>query len=115
MVFFDIYCSLCMQIGKSPNTVAKELSISSGTVTGWKQGRIPQNASLQKIANYFGVSVEYLLGKDENKKPAPAEGDGLSEDARRVAEIFNQLSEAGKQAAEDYLAFLQAKESAKNP
>lgn len=100
----------------SATKLLQDCGIGKNQYTYWKKNNnVPSGATLQKIANYFGVSVEYLLGKDENKKPAPAEGDGLSEDARRVAEIFNQLSEAGKQAAEDYLAFLQAKESAKNP
>lgn len=114
-MFWDRFVMLCAERDTKPNPVASQLGISSGAVTRWKQGSKPNSTTAYKIANYFGVSVEYLLGKDENKKPAPTEGDGLSEDARRVAEIFNQLSEAGKQAAEDYLAFLQAKESAKNP
>ena len=70
-MFWDIYSDLCAKRGLSANYVAKELSISSGTITGWKQGRVPQNATLKKIADYFGVTTEYLLEKEE-KKSAPA-------------------------------------------
>lgn len=64
-MFWEIYVRLCQQKGESPNAVAKKLSITSGTVSGWKLGnRQPQNATLKKIAGYFNVSTDYLLGKE---------------------------------------------------
>ena len=64
-MFWEIYVRLCQQKGESPNAVAKKLSITSGTVSGWKLGnRQPQNATLKKIASYFNVSTDYLLGKE---------------------------------------------------
>lgn len=74
-MFFEKYSDLCSKAGKSPNKVAKELSISSGSVTEWKKGRVPQNATVLKIANYFGVTTDYLLGKADEKAPAPADLD----------------------------------------
>ena len=61
-MFWDIYTALCAKQGVSPNAVAKSLSIASGTVTNWKNGAVPQNATLRKIADYFQVSTTYLLG-----------------------------------------------------
>ena len=69
-MFFDVFCQLCKEKGMSANGVAKELSIASGTVSEWKKGRSPQNATLLRIANYFGVSIDYLLGKSETPSPA---------------------------------------------
>lgn len=63
-MFWEIFYNLCRSKGTYPNTVAKELSFSSGSVTFWKNGKIPQYKSLKKIADYFGVSVEYLLGNE---------------------------------------------------
>ena len=62
-MFWDNYYNLCLNNGISPNAAAKEMKISSGAVTEWKKGRVPQMATIKKIANYFGVSVDYLLGK----------------------------------------------------
>lgn len=31
----------------------------------WKNGSIPSTTTLDKLSNYFGVSVDYLLGHDE--------------------------------------------------
>ena len=71
-MFFNIYENLCRQKGLSPNAVAKQLSISSGAVSEWKKGRVPQNATLKKIADYFEVTTEYLLNRtnvlEEDKK-----------------------------------------------
>lgn len=61
-MFWDVYTALCAKQGVSPNAVAKSLSIASGTVTNWKNGAVPQNATLRKIADYFQVSTTYLLG-----------------------------------------------------
>ena len=63
-MFWNIFCNLCTQKGISANKAAKELNISSGSITNWKNGTIPQNAKLKKIAEYFGVTIEYLLGKE---------------------------------------------------
>lgn len=60
-MFWENYVELCNREKKSPNTVARELEISSGSVTGWKQGRIPNTPILKKIANHFNVSVDNLM------------------------------------------------------
>lgn len=64
-MFWKIFLQLCSEKGASPTSVITELKISRGSVTGWKNGRIPSEINLQKIADYFGVSVDYLLGKSE--------------------------------------------------
>lgn len=51
--------------------LAKQFNISTGTIGMWETGqRMPDSDMLVKIAQYFGVSVDYLLGNDEMKKPA---------------------------------------------
>jgi transcriptional regulator with XRE-family HTH domain len=60
-MFWDNYYNLCIQKGISPNRAAKDMNISSGTVTEWKKGRVPQMATVKKVADYFGVTAEQLL------------------------------------------------------
>lgn len=44
--------------------VSRATGISSGTLTDWKKGRYtPKDDKLRKIADYFGVPVEYLRGE----------------------------------------------------
>lgn len=70
-MFYDRYCGLCQNKGVSPSRAAIEMGISKGTVSVWKnKGTYPQAAQLNKIADYFGVSTDYLLGKEEGHEPA---------------------------------------------
>lgn len=66
--FFDRYAELCRSSGETPNSVAKSLGIPSGSITAWKNGSQPRNKTLAKIADYFNVSTDYLLGQE--KTPA---------------------------------------------
>lgn len=94
-MFFDKYKELCSSHGKSPNGVAKELGFPSSSVTQWKRGSVPRPAALQIIAGYFGVTVEYLISGEGNKKAAPEAGDGaldtsgLSADAIELAKLIS--------------------------
>lgn len=90
-MFWEIYSDLCATAKSSPNRVAKELSISSGAVTEWKKGRNPQSSTLQKIADHFGVTVDYLLG-NEKEKPT-VNDDGLSDGQRKLIEFARSVPE----------------------
>lgn len=74
-MFWGNYVDLCNSINRSPNSVAAELGISSGSVTAWKKGRTPKWATLNLIANFFGVSDVDLL-KNSNKKTVNLTIDG---------------------------------------
>ncbi len=64
-MFWETFYEACRARGKSPNSVARELGISSGAVTSWKQGSTPHYSTLSSIAKYLGISVEKLLGRAE--------------------------------------------------
>lgn len=71
MEFWTIFFNLCREKGKAPNNVAKDLGISSASITWWKKGeRNPSQRTLKAIADYFGVSVGYLLGYEIEKTPS---------------------------------------------
>ena len=64
---YEIYCKLRDKNGKKDADVAKATGITKSTFSDWKSGRrTPKNEKLQKIADYFGVTVDYLMtGKKE--------------------------------------------------
>lgn len=70
-MFWENFYFLCEQKNMKPLQVVKEIGIASGNITNWKKGKIPSGTNLAKIADYFGVSVDYLLGKEE--KPVVSE------------------------------------------
>lgn len=61
-MFWEKFVSLCAEKGVSPNSVCAELGLSNATATKWKNGAIPRNTTLKKVADYFGVTSDYLLG-----------------------------------------------------
>ena len=77
---YEIFEKLLMERGVTAYKVAKATGISTGSMTDWKKGRsAPKVDKLQKIADYFGVSVDYLLG-NEPKQKTPAEADVTFDD-----------------------------------
>ena len=66
-MFYCRFVDECKKIGKKPTPVAKEIGIASGTVSGWKNGALPKQEALEKIATYFGCTTDYLLGRSESR------------------------------------------------
>lgn len=64
-MFWEKFYKLCEENGTKPFTVVKELGISQGSITKWKNGSVPSGASLSKLADYFGVTVDELLSDGE--------------------------------------------------
>lgn len=67
-MFWERFYNLCIQHDTKPIPVVKELLIATGSVTKWKNGTIPSGETLTKIADYFHVSVDYLLGKTDDPR-----------------------------------------------
>lgn len=66
---YDIFEKLCAEKGVTPYRVCKETGITTSTVSNWKAGRYtPKADKLQKIADFFGVSIEFLMGKEEKEE-----------------------------------------------
>lgn len=69
-MFYEIYSDLCKSKGVSLSKAAEQIGLSRTSVVKWKSGTTPSGATLTKIADYFGVSVDYLLGNEQKEKPA---------------------------------------------
>lgn len=63
-MFWDVYYDLCKRAGKSATTVCLEIGLSNSAANGWKNGTQPKADVLCKLADYFNVSVDYLLGRE---------------------------------------------------
>lgn len=67
-MFWNTFYKLCEENNTKPNAVAKLIGVSSAICTKWKNGTIPNGDTLLKLADYFGVSVDYLLGRTDEYK-----------------------------------------------
>ena len=89
-MFWTNFSTLCADKNLSPNAVATELKIPSGSITAWRNGATPRTKSLTKIANYFGVTVDYLLNA-EKENPTSDAADGVDELDKEALDIMHQL------------------------
>ena len=75
-MFFDIFKLLCEKKGVSPKKATEDIGLSNSITTKWKKtGATPKGDTLQRIADYFGVTTDYLLTGEETKKAPTQEGE----------------------------------------
>lgn len=67
---YEIYCKLRDEKNLKDADVVRGTGITKSTFSDWKNGRSePKRDKLQKIADYFGVTIDYLTtGKASDKK-----------------------------------------------
>lgn len=97
-MFWDNFNELCEKQGKKPNNVALEIGCSSGSITAWKQGRLPRKATLERIAEYFSTTVDELL----NSKTPDEE---LSQEQFALWGEVRDLTEDEKKKVLDFIKF----------
>ena len=85
-MFVDEFEKLCADHGVSPSRVLDSINVSRSSYSRWKKnGYEPENAVKKKIADYFGLKVHQITGKE---KPSTVSDEGQ----RKIYEIVNQLT-----------------------
>ena len=92
---YDNIIALCESRGIKGGKMCTDTGISKGLLTDLKMGRRTGVSAVtaQKIANYFGVSVGYLLGEEEQKEKPTVKDDGLSKDMVELIDCIKKLPE----------------------
>lgn len=104
-MFYDNFVKACNLHNKAPSAVAIDIGISKATVTGWKNGSMPSDATLRKLADYFGVSPEELTGSTvlAQKKTT---ADVSNSDTQNEGQLMAAFFEGGKDLSEEEMAAL---------
>ena len=95
-MFWSVFVGLCAKRGVSPNAGAKELALSSGSVTSWKGGAIPRPTTIKKIADYFAVSPDLFLAETDDpsiKKSPGINAEGLSAARKALLDAVDGLTD----------------------
>lgn len=77
--------ALCKKKGISVNQLEKELSISRGALCKIDTNK-PGGEKLQKLSDYFGVSIEYLMTGEDSNKAGPS-----AKDERDIAKDLENI------------------------
>jgi len=86
--------------------LTRELSLSHGVITQWKQGlQKPSSDAIVKIADYFGVSTDYLLGRT-SESTFTASNISNSAVVQSVNNGYVTVNNGSEQLASDELAEL---------
>ncbi|MEA4965417.1 MAG: helix-turn-helix transcriptional regulator [Oscillospiraceae bacterium] len=113
---YENIISLCEANNKKPGSVCNDLGISRGIMTDLKSGRKKGiNAeTANKIANYFDVSVDYLLTGDKKERPLVNGDEELTEylemlrDRPECRMLFQLSKNATKEDVEQAVKIIEA-------
>lgn len=84
--------------------LANILNVEQATVSQWENGkRIPDSETLIKIANYFNVSVDFLIGNDKREKIASKEQEMKEKEALKNLLIKNGYMKDNEDLSDDEL------------
>lgn len=90
-ILYERISELCDSKGITGYRLCKDVGVSPNLITELKMDRRDgvSAKTAQKIADYFGVTTGYLLGRENEKSPAPEGAEPLS-----VDELLDRLSQA---------------------
>lgn len=87
---YEIFSQLLQKYGITPYKVSKETGVSQSTLSDWKRGvSTPKQDKLQKIADYFGVTIDYLMNGPQ--EPQQKEITLTPKDERDIARDLDAL------------------------
>lgn len=97
---YEIFEKLLEIKGVKTADVCNATGLKAPTFSDWKKGKSKPNVDkLILIANYFGVSVEYLVTGEDNRMDTPL----FEEEHVELITLYSQLNEKQKKAVFDLL------------
>lgn len=86
---YEVFEQLLQKKGVSSYKVAKEAGVTQTALSNWKSGRsTPTAKTLQKIADYFGVTIDYLMTGDNSSEQSLT-----ARDNRDIAKDLDSIME----------------------
>lgn len=90
MSFYEKYVTLCAEQGLKPQTpeMLKITGVSSAAISGWKNGSMPKGEVIARIAAYFNVTTDFLLGLSKVRN--------ISEEEELLLEAYRTADAQGR-------------------
>ena len=104
--FYDNFVRLCAEHKVSESRAAMSIGLSNAAASGWRKGKMPSNTTRIKLAEFFGVTVDELMGEGTKKEQPVDRTELLSAIDRALLDC----TEEQKLAALRYIWGLQNKE-----
>ena len=89
---YEVFEQLLQKHGVTSYKVAKEAGVTQTALSNWKAGRsTPTTKTLQKIADYFGVTVDYLISGKNDSSEDVRETELPARDERDIAKDLDRI------------------------
>lgn len=90
---YSVFEQLLQKYGVTPYKVSKETGITQASLSTWKNGKsVPSSETLQKVADYFGVTVDYLMtGKEQDEKEPALSPKDERDISKKLQDTLDQL------------------------
>lgn len=95
-MFYDQLESLCKENDITVSRLTKQLGMSTGIITKWKDGAMPNGETILKFAEYFNTTTDYLL---TGKLRSP----DLCSEEIELLQCFRTLPDIGKEKVRSYI------------
>lgn len=96
-IFHDRLNELIKQKDITRNKLLMKLKLNKSSILMWeKRNSIPKQATLEKIADYFNVSTDYLLGKTDIAEITPITESDLTKSERELLEFYKKTEDSDK-------------------
>ena len=113
-MFFNRFKALCDQKNISVYRACTDIGLNRSAVAKWKNGGKPNGSTAAKLAEYFGVSTDYLLGQSEQTTPG-AMPRAVSDEEIKFA-LFGgdeEITDAMFDEVKQFAAFIKKREAEK--
>ncbi len=109
-MFIDRLNTLISEKGITRVQLLNDLNLGKNQIRYWEKNNVEPNAvTLNAIANYFSVSVDYLLGKtDKKEKPASLKDELKGVNFALYGEVHD-LTEDEMQDVLNYVKYMKSK------
>ena len=94
MQFSSRFKQLCKEHGVTQKKALEDMGLHRNAAQRWTEGS-PSTDALLKIAEYFRISTDEVLGKETKKAPTP-KGERLSKD--EFFALYEALDESTREA-----------------
>ena len=106
----DKILSLLTEKGIQQKTFAENIGVTKHTITDWKNVRSKSYMKyIDKNADFFDVSADYLLEKTDDKSPLPKEAINIFDNVDMNAfsrQLYEQLTKEERKKVQEYILFL---------
>lgn len=106
---YEIYQRLLDEKGLKNSDVSRGANVSNMTLSDWKRGKTtPKTDTMQKIADFLGVSVDYIMTGKENQftiEMADMDADLIMLE-KRIKEYAIKLSKLSEEDREDIMKMI---------